>query len=92
MKIRELFQKDLFRPINGVVKADQLDPLSVWQELDEYVVTKELDRHLRGFFSSYLSPLLPVTRSVFFSDSAESIVSSTALASSCNVLTVLILP
>ena len=47
MKIRELFQKDLFRPINGVVKADQLDPLAVWQELDEYVVTKELDRHLQ---------------------------------------------
>ena len=57
MKIRELFQKDLFRPINGVVKADQLDPLSVWQELDEYVVTKELDRHLREFFSSYLSSI-----------------------------------
>ena len=57
MKIRELFQKDLFRPINGVIKADQLDPLSVWQELDEYVVTKELDRHLREFFSSYLSSI-----------------------------------
>jgi hypothetical protein len=24
-----------------------------WQELDEFVVTKELDQHLRKFFSAY---------------------------------------
>ena len=53
MRIRDLFQKDILRPINGVVKADQLDESSVWQELDEFVVTKELDQHLRRFFSSY---------------------------------------
>jgi len=45
MKIAELFRKDIARPINGVVKADQLDEESVWQELDEFVVTKELDGH-----------------------------------------------
>ena len=53
MHIQNLFQKDIFRPINGVVKADQLDESSVWQELEEFVVTKELDQHLRRFFSSY---------------------------------------
>ena len=53
MRIQNLFQKDIFRPINGVVKADQLDASSVWQELEEFVVTKELDQHLRRFFSSY---------------------------------------
>ncbi|MCY4587728.1 MAG: BREX system P-loop protein BrxC [Bryobacterales bacterium] len=53
MRIQNLFQKDIFRPINGVVKADQLDASSVWQELEEFVVTKELDRHLRRFFSVY---------------------------------------
>ena len=53
MRIQNLFQKDIFRPINGVVKADQLDESSVWQELEEFVVTKELDQHLRRFFSSY---------------------------------------
>ena len=53
MRIQNLFQKDIFRPINGVVKADQLDESSVWQELEEFVVTKELDQHLRHFFSSY---------------------------------------
>ena len=53
MRIQNLFQKDIFRPINGVVKADQLDESSVWQELEEFVVTKELDQHLGRFFSSY---------------------------------------
>lgn len=38
MKIQTLFVRDIFRPINGVVKADQLDDSSVWQELDEFVV------------------------------------------------------
>jgi hypothetical protein len=37
MRIENLFHKDIFRPINGVVKADQLDKFSVWQELDEFV-------------------------------------------------------
>src|SRR5215831_15542697 len=53
MRITTLFQKDIHRPINGVVKADQLDAPSVWQELDEFVVTRELDQHLRTFFSAY---------------------------------------
>jgi len=54
MKIRDLFVRDIARPINGVVKADQLDESSVWQELDEFVVTRELDGHLRRFFTAYV--------------------------------------
>ncbi len=54
MLIKTLFERDIFRPINGVVKADQLDDDSVWQELDEFVVTRELDQHLRRFVSWYL--------------------------------------
>lgn len=54
MLIEKLFERDIFRPINGVVKADQLDDSSVWQELDEFVITKELDQHLRKFISWYL--------------------------------------
>ena len=53
MRIKDLFDRDIFRPINGVVKADQLDESSVWQELEEFVVTKELDQHLRRFFTHY---------------------------------------
>lgn len=54
MLLKELFTKQLDRPINGVVKADQLDESIVWSELDEYVVTRELDRHFRNFFETYL--------------------------------------
>ncbi len=53
MKIQNLFERKIDRNINGVVKADQLDASSVWQELDEFVVTTELDKHLRTFFSAY---------------------------------------
>ncbi len=54
MLIKNLFERDIFRPINGVVKADQLDDSSVWQELDEFVITRELDQHVRKFVSWYL--------------------------------------
>src|SRR5438093_11156871 len=57
MHIKALFQKDIARSINGVVKADQLDASSVWQELDEFVVTRELDQHLRTFFSAYCAAM-----------------------------------
>ncbi|MCH7810617.1 MAG: hypothetical protein IH863_08555 [Chloroflexi bacterium] len=53
MRIANLFKKEIGRPINGVVKADQLDERSVWQELDEFVVTREIDGHLRKIFDSY---------------------------------------
>ncbi|MBE8233358.1 MAG: BREX system P-loop protein BrxC [Endozoicomonadaceae bacterium] len=54
MSIEQIFSKKLSRNINGVVKADQLDEKSIWVELDEYVVTNELDHHLRSFFENYL--------------------------------------
>ena len=57
MLIKDLFNRDIFRPINGVVKADQLDDSSVWQELDEFVVTRELDQHFRKFFSAYMDAI-----------------------------------
>ena len=57
MRINNLFSKNLFRPINGVVKAEQLEDAIVWQELDEYVLTKELDRHFRSFFDAYVTAI-----------------------------------
>jgi len=54
MQIQNLFKKDIFRTINGVVKAHQMDDRSVWQELDEFVLTRELDKHFRKFLSAYL--------------------------------------
>ncbi len=55
MNIKDLFSKDLFRTIIGVVKADQQEDQVVWQELEEYVVTRELDKYFRDFFDAYLS-------------------------------------
>jgi len=57
MLIKNLFERDIARAINGVVKADQLDDRSVWQELDEFVVTKEMYKHIGTFFSSYLDAI-----------------------------------
>lgn len=57
MNIKSLFSKPLDRSINGVVKADQDDDATVYQELDEYVVTNELDKHFRAFFESYSTDL-----------------------------------
>lgn len=54
MKLRDTFTKPIDRPINGVIKADQSDSESVWQELDEYVVTAELSQHFRKFYDGYL--------------------------------------
>lgn len=53
--IKNLFTRPINRSINGVIKADQNDAESVWQELDEYVITRELDQHLRSFFERYLA-------------------------------------
>jgi hypothetical protein len=55
LQIQDIFKKDIKRPINGVVKADQLNEAVVWQELDEYVPTKELNQHFRKFLSAYLA-------------------------------------
>jgi hypothetical protein len=57
MLIKDLFTKPIDRPINGVIKADQDDAASVWQELDEYVITRELDIHFRTFFGAYLDAI-----------------------------------
>ena len=55
MKIKDLFVKQIDRPINGVIKADQRDAESIWQELDEYVTTKQVTEYLRRFFDAYLA-------------------------------------
>lgn len=57
MKIQDLFERNIHRPINGVVKADQLDASSVWQELEEFVVTRELKRHINDLVAVLLSTI-----------------------------------
>jgi hypothetical protein len=48
-----MFQKDINRDINGVVKVAQDDEKSLEQELGEYIITRELRRHFTTFFDNY---------------------------------------
>lgn len=51
MKIQQMFERDINRYINGVISVGEDD--TVKQELEEYVVTRELQRHFGDFFDSY---------------------------------------
>ena len=53
MQIQDMFEKRIDRDIKGVIKVGQSDEENVYQELDEYVVTKELLKHFRDFFDNY---------------------------------------
>lgn len=53
MKIQQMFKDDIDRKINGVVKVDQDANDVLEQELNEYVITKELKKHFITFFNNY---------------------------------------
>lgn len=57
MKIQSMFQKDINRDINGVIKVSQDDQQSLKQELSEYIITKELRRHFATFFDNYVKAI-----------------------------------
>lgn len=51
MSLREIFAKPIDRPIEGVIKAD--DNASLRQEVEEYVLTQEIEKRLDHFLSAY---------------------------------------
>lgn len=53
MKIQSMFKGDINRKINGVVKVDQDEKAVLVQELNEYVITRELKKHIITFFNNY---------------------------------------
>ena len=53
MKIQTMFQEDIDRKINGVVQVDQDASEILVQELNEYVITRELKKHFITFFDNY---------------------------------------
>ena len=53
MLIKNMFAKDIGRDIKGVIKVGQGDDENVKQELSEYVVTRELQKHFADFFANY---------------------------------------
>ena len=53
MIIQDMFAEDINRKINGVIKVDQDADDVIEQELNEYVITRELKKHFITFFNYY---------------------------------------
>lgn len=53
MEIKDVFSKPINREIEGVIKFGAEKDADRKQELEEYVVTRELEQHFRNFFSAY---------------------------------------
>ena len=51
MKIKDMFAKKIDREIQGVIIVGQGEDANVSQELEEYVVTRELQKHFADFYS-----------------------------------------
>ncbi len=62
--IKKLFRKDIHRTIEGVVKADNLSDEAIFQEVDEYVITNELNAKFDDFFDVYSGSIGQNTESV----------------------------
>ena len=84
MKIREMFEEDIERPINGVVQVEQEQESVVKQEVKEYVVTTELKKHFAKFFNEYSESFDEPTNNVgvwitgFFGSGKSSAIKSAA--------------
>lgn len=58
IKLKDMFAKPIDRDIKGVIKVGQADDENVKQELEEYVVTDELKKHIDTFFENYKKGIL----------------------------------
>lgn len=61
MLVKDMFAKKIDREIQGVIIVGQGEETNVSQELDEYVVTRELQKHFADFFSAYKKGILGTT-------------------------------
>ncbi|MDU1180602.1 MAG: BREX system P-loop protein BrxC [Clostridium sp.] len=61
IKLKSMFYKDINRDIKGVIKVGQADEENVKQELEEYVVTGELNKHIDRFFEAYKTGIVSHT-------------------------------
>ena len=53
MRIQNMFYDDINRKINGVVKVDQATADVLAQEVKEYVITRDIRKHMITFFNNY---------------------------------------
>lgn len=64
MRIQSMFKDDINRKINGVVKVDQDESSVLVQELNEYVITRELKKHFITFFNNYIESFNETTADI----------------------------
>ncbi|MEA1919060.1 MAG: BREX system P-loop protein BrxC, partial [Campylobacterota bacterium] len=62
--IENLFKKDIHRNIEGVIKADNLTDEAIFQEVDEYVITNDLNKKLDDFFGEYSTTIGKNTQNI----------------------------
>ena len=62
MIIKDIFEKDIEREIDGVIKANDFKQIDL--EVDEYVITKEIEDKLETFFDVYASSLNGTTKDI----------------------------
>lgn len=62
MKIKEMFEKPIDRKLQGVVVVGDDDKENIQQELEEYVITKELAKHFAELFENYKTGIIGNTR------------------------------
>lgn len=53
MIIKKMFDRPIDRTIKGVIKVGKDTEENMYQELEEYVVTEELHKHIAQFFEAY---------------------------------------
>jgi len=53
MIIKDMFERSIERDIKGVIKVAQTEEKHIYQELDEFVVTRELKGHMSKFYDNY---------------------------------------
>ena len=51
--LSSFFKKAVNRPIEGVIKADDVEDLKLKTEVEEYVLTDEVEQRLEAFFEAY---------------------------------------
>lgn len=64
MQVQEIFKKDIFRPINGVIQAGQLDHETIKNELEEYVMTDEVTEYFLKFYENYTAVYKQPTKDI----------------------------
>ena len=61
MEIKDMFVKPIDRDLQGVIKVGDVENENIRQELEEYVVTNELQKHFADFFAAYKKGILGTT-------------------------------